>query len=299
MQAHLQLANAPTLPSIRAIGFSGQRLRSYVNSERELHSHDVVELFLVLNGEGTHLVEDGEFPLTRGVLGVVNFGQSHAILTESQGMDIVNLYIDPRWLGMPQLSGDLAAALPRLLPIAPGMVHHFNRVTQHRLDNASRISTILLALVEEAESQHPQHLDAMIHYMHLFVIECARFACRQLGANDSPVPPPMLAPERIRCHIEKNWRDEIRLDDLAARAHMSKEHLCRLFRRHTGRTIVEYIHHRRIERAMVLLNSTDEKVINIAFDSGFGDLAHFNRVFRRITGQTPSQFRKRSTAAES
>jgi len=177
------------------------------------------------------------------------------------------------------------------------MAHNMNRVSQYRLDNVDRMATILLALVDEAEQRRPEYLGAMTHYMHLFLIECARFARQHFRADAELVTGSALAVERVRRHIEENWREEMRLDDVAARAHMSGAHLCRLFKKHTGRTIVEYLHHRRIERAMVMLNSTGEKVITIAHESGFGDLAHFNRVFRRITGQTPSEFRRKGDRA--
>lgn len=293
MQPTFHLLDDPGLRSLRSIGFSSQRFPRYINHDRTPHLHDVVELFLVVDGEATHLMDGGEEqPLTRGNLGVVNFGQSHAIVTDERGVDVVNVYIDPRWVGLPALSGELAAALPRILPLAPGMAHNLNRVTQYRLDEVDRMSAILRALADEADRKQPEHLTAMTHYMHLFVIECARFARQHFRHDAQAVPGPMLAVERVRRYLDENCREEMQLDDIATRARMSKAHLCRIFKLHTGRTIVEYLHHRRIECAMVMLNSSSEKIINIALESGFGDLAHFNHVFRRITGQTPSAFRR-------
>jgi len=54
----------------------------------------------------------------------------------------------------------------------------------------------------------------------------------------------------------------------------------------------DYLVNRRIETAMLALQSTDEKVLSIALSSGFNDLSHFNRSFKARTGQSPSAFRK-------
>ena len=78
MKPTLRLLNHPRLPSIRTIGFCPQRFPNYTNASREFHLHDVVELFLVLSGEGTHLTEHGERPLAPGDTGIVHFGQSTA-----------------------------------------------------------------------------------------------------------------------------------------------------------------------------------------------------------------------------
>ena len=100
---------------------------------------------------------------------------------------------------------------------------------------------------------------------------------------------------RVLRHLDARWHESHSLTDLARRARVSREHLCRLFRRETGRSIVEYLHQRRIEQAMMRLDSADDKVIAVAFESGFRDLAQFNRVFRKLTGFTPTEFRRRGT----
>jgi AraC-like DNA-binding protein len=156
------------------------------------------------------------------------------------------------------------------------------------------VGDILLSINNEAVEKQPGYLDAMKNYLRLFLIECARQALEDQGQDAARISGPQASVERTRRYLDENWREEIDLNKLAERARMSKPHLCRIFRRYTGKTIIEYLHQRRIEQAMIMLDSTSEKVITIASEAGFGDLAHFNRIFRRITGKTPTSFRKRS-----
>jgi AraC-like DNA-binding protein len=62
-------------------------------------------------------------------------------------------------------------------------------------------------------------------------------------------------------------------------------------------TFSELINQARVERALHLLRTSEDKVITIAFDCGFGNLANFHRVFARQTGSTPSRWRQEAGAA--
>jgi YesN/AraC family two-component response regulator len=61
-----------------------------------------------------------------------------------------------------------------------------------------------------------------------------------------------------------------------------------------GTTFVEYINIIRIKEAKILLKETDSKIIEIAYKVGFNNVTYFNLIFKKITGQTPFEFRKGS-----
>ena len=83
----------------------------------------------------------------------------------------------------------------------------------------------------------------------------------------------------------------VRLQDLAASAGMSKYHFLRVFRRLTGMTPYQYLLSARMRRAALELASSRRPVLDIALDSGFGDLSTFNHRFRATFGATPTQYR--------
>jgi AraC-like DNA-binding protein len=92
--------------------------------------------------------------------------------------------------------------------------------------------------------------------------------------------------------IEVHFREPISLADVARAASYSRCHFCKLFRQQLGLSFVTYLSHVRIRRAMVLLARSDRSITEIAFDVGFNDLSHFERVFRAVQGQTPTRFRQ-------
>lgn len=96
---------------------------------------------------------------------------------------------------------------------------------------------------------------------------------------------------RIADLVEQRLGDPLRLDDLAAAAHLSPYHFARAFKRTTGLAPHEYVTIRRIERAKALLVSGEHSVATIATRLGYGNVGHFRRLFRRYTGHLPSALR--------
>lgn len=93
-------------------------------------------------------------------------------------------------------------------------------------------------------------------------------------------------------YILENIQSEIRLEDLLKVTHMSKPTFCRQFKRHTGRTLVTFINEVRVDHARRLLIETTKPITEIAFDSGFTNLSHFNRQFRRVCDCSPRDLRR-------
>ena len=105
------------------------------------------------------------------------------------------------------------------------------------------------------------------------------------------LPPSVLrrCVEFIETHLEGN----LRLNDLAHEASLSTSHLIRSFRQSTGKTPYQFLLHRRIERARSLILGDHRKPLTeVALASGFADQHHLARVFRRVTGLTPSSYRR-------
>jgi AraC-like DNA-binding protein len=96
-------------------------------------------------------------------------------------------------------------------------------------------------------------------------------------------------------HLDQHFRDAIRLDTLAATFYLDKYHLSHLFKRKTGFSIIEYVQHRRIIEAQKKLMNPKIDIIDIYLDCGFSNAQHFHRIFKRLSGMTPNQYRKLHT----
>lgn len=98
--------------------------------------------------------------------------------------------------------------------------------------------------------------------------------------------------EAVKDFLLENFSDNISRDSLASAIEMSPDHLGRMFKEHTGEKISDYLNKIRVEEAKKRLLETEEKIITIAFDVGFGSLRSFNKVFLNLVGVSPSAFRK-------
>jgi len=98
--------------------------------------------------------------------------------------------------------------------------------------------------------------------------------------------------DRICRHVAENSGRALRLAEAASAAHMSIPAFTRFFRKCTGKSLVGYLAEIRIGAACRLLTETDFTVARICRDSGFNNLANFNRRFRRIKRMSPREYRR-------
>lgn len=98
----------------------------------------------------------------------------------------------------------------------------------------------------------------------------------------------------IISYINANYMNDLSITDIAGHFYISTFYLCREFKKHTNSTIVQYINKTRIMNAQRLLYSSDDNITNISMNTGFSNVSHFGRVFKDITGFTPSSWRKQN-----
>ncbi|HLZ67721.1 MAG TPA: AraC family transcriptional regulator [Aliidongia sp.] len=107
-----------------------------------------------------------------------------------------------------------------------------------------------------------------------------------------------LAPwqrSKVRDYIEHHLEGSIAVDDLADLVSLSTGHFCRAFKESFGKTPHAYVMSARVRRAQTLMMSTTEPLSQIALACGLSDQAHLTRLFRQMTGETPSAWRRSQT----
>ena len=100
-------------------------------------------------------------------------------------------------------------------------------------------------------------------------------------------------------YIHMHYQEELNLDMLAKQFYISTYYLCREFKKVTNTTIIRYINVTRIMNAQRKFMETNSNVTDISREVGFSNLTHFNRVFKSVTGTTPTQYRKQFRVRES
>jgi transcriptional regulator GlxA family with amidase domain len=103
--------------------------------------------------------------------------------------------------------------------------------------------------------------------------------------------------KKLRAFIAANLGSRLLTSDLAAHIHMSNGHFCRAFRNSFGMPPHSYVIRQRISRAEVMMTTSRESLARIAIACGLADQAHFSRLFRRIVGVSPRNWRRTSGAS--
>jgi len=94
-------------------------------------------------------------------------------------------------------------------------------------------------------------------------------------------------------YLDEHYTDKIRLEDVARLAGLSRTPFSVLFKKLTGKTLVEYLIHLRVNCAADLLrNQRELNITDVCFQSGFSDMRHFERCFKKSFGTNPRHYRE-------
>jgi AraC-like DNA-binding protein len=99
---------------------------------------------------------------------------------------------------------------------------------------------------------------------------------------------------KARKFIQEHSTEELSLTKVAKAANISRNHLSEKFKQITGTNFVEYIAWTRFEKACDLLRNSNLRISEIAFAVGFQSLSQFNRVFKKLSEESPTQYRTAS-----
>ena len=100
---------------------------------------------------------------------------------------------------------------------------------------------------------------------------------------------------KARSFIEEHSGEELSLRKVARAVNISPNHLSEKFKQVTGVNFVDYIARIRFEKACDLLRNSYLRISEIAFAVGFQSLSQFNRVFRKLAGKSPTEYRAEHT----
>lgn len=110
------------------------------------------------------------------------------------------------------------------------------------------------------------------------------------------VQPPSKSKEcaAAKRYIDENFSENITLDKLAEITHVNKYYLSHTFQREYNTSPINYLLNRRITESKALLTSTDFSLTQISEQMGFSSPAYFSQSFRRFTGQSPLEYRRKN-----
>ncbi len=132
-----------------------------------------------------------------------------------------------------------------------------------------------------------QH-EAVVKLLSIFAQHLSMLSNQVLVQQDNAEPPVIT---RAKEYIQEHQTENLRLGNVAKAVNTSTFYFCKMFKKVTGINFTDYLSRVRIEKSKNLLLNPNLRVSEIAFEVGFQSLTHFNRVFKKILGQSPTEYR--------
>jgi AraC-like DNA-binding protein/ligand-binding sensor protein len=134
----------------------------------------------------------------------------------------------------------------------------------------------------------PKQHESAVKLLTIFAQHLAILS-NQVFIQQENVEPPVI--KRAREYIQEHQAEELSLNQVAKAVNMSTFYFCKMFKKVTGINFTDYVARVRIEKSKNLLLNPNLRVSEIAFEVGFQSLTHFNRVFKKLLGQSPTDYR--------
>lgn len=272
-------------------------VRSYRHdSDRIPHSHDFVELVFVTSGEALHEFEGERYPIGVGDVFIINPGEVHTYrIAPGKELEIVNCLFIPELLS-PHLLQELQLVKEMdFLYVLPFLDDHQRFHHRLRLDarQSRRLSQLMEAMIEEFELQEAGHRTLLkMKLVEVLVLLSRYHMSQQLEAKPegAEADKDELRVRRICGYLERHYQ-HVDVEELSELFRVSSRQLNRIMKNGTGYNVMETVHRVRIAKARKLLQETDETILAIAGQVGYESPSFFNRLFLRLEGRTPSEYR--------
>jgi len=264
-------------------------LRAERHQEFPLHSHAFTELVLILQGEGTHLLDGEAFRLTAGDVFVVPRGRTHGY-GPARELALVNVIFDAGRLGLPTADIRETPGYHALFDLEPQLRqrHHFRSRLQLAAEELRLADRLVRELEEELAARRPGVRYAAIAALMRLIV----FLCRCCRGGVNPAARQLFRLADVVSLLEREYTRPLNVASLAEMAHLSRSRLHRVFREAYGLAPVEYLLKVRVERAAEWLRRSDLPIGEIASRCGFEDSNYFSRQFRRLIGVAPRDYRR-------
>jgi AraC-like DNA-binding protein len=257
------------------------------------HSHSELEIVMFKNGGGMCLVnKTQEYVFEPGDIFLFSSNEDHIFsrFTPRENTASICIHFKPHFVWSP--GNDLfdVKYLQAFFNRQPNFAH----LLKHDLPVTKSVSYIMYQIEREFAKKQPEYeLIIKIELLRILVEINRYYESIRQADSFRPINNQHLARiEKSMRYIDEHIDSDITLDQLSKIATMSRSYYSHLFKTLNGISPWEYLIHKRIELSEQYLLNSDDSIIEIANKCGFNNSANFNRSFRKITGNTPSQVRK-------
>lgn len=252
--------------------------------EVEYHNHMFYEVFFFLSGDVTYIIEGKSYRIRPGDIVLINNRELHkTVVNPGKTYERYVIWLEPDFIKSLGEDTDLTLCFER------SAESNYN-ILRPRTEFYMAINKILSRIKNAVCSNgygnrilHKCYLAELLVYLNRAFLD----------SKDEDIELDVVYNDKVSNvirYINDNLNEELSLEILATRFYVSKYHLLREFKKHTGYTIHKYIHKKRLIMARVLLKE-ELKVIEVCHKCGFADYSNFIRAFKNEFGCSPKHYR--------
>lgn len=254
------------------------------------HYHNNYEISFITEGSGKRIVADSIEEFQPGDLVFLGKNLPHVWIADKDTRTPSNRSLEMVFLQFTsEVLGSQLLELPEFKYVAKAM-ELSERGIQIVGQTLNEVSELMLQM------PYLKSLERMLHFFKMMDIIGKSDSNIQLASKEYLKIRFKTGNKRIALiheYLMSNYREDIDLKKLAELVSMAEGSLCRFFKMNMGLTIFEYLNQIKTEFACKLLMDNGLSILEVCLDSGFNNLSHFNKQFRKATGIPPSEYRKR------
>ena len=232
-----------------------------------LHMHRCFEIILLLEGEMTVNIEKTDYILNAGDMIFVKPNFIHSLKTDEKSRHVLCIF-----------SPELIAAIS-------------DRLIQYRLTSpvVKNVPRLYLELFENAsESMNIGGIKGFLYTICDLFYDQLDFSCEDKATKGRHLL------QKILLYVDENMAQSCSIQDLAQKLDYSPSYLSRFFYTNVGMPYSDYVRNIKISHACYLLRNTHQTVMEIATQCGYCSISSFNRNFKQMTSDSPTEYREKN-----
>lgn len=252
---------------------------SYKNISFLAHWHKELELIYIRSGSARISINDHIFVANKGDLVVCDSGNIH--YSDSYDMDnsLDFIIFDPNIVSSLYEKSNFEHPL-----ITCQMLEYY--------ELKDKLTHLIHVLKVETKQKEPYYREIVTATLTEFWYQLQRKIPKNhnLTTETSKRDSMLYDLQQLISYIDIHYSENLSLDFAASKMNFSESHFSKIFKKMTGINYINYVNLVRVEHAASQLKNTPDKVTDIAINCGFNNIRNFNRVFKSITGMTPTAF---------
>ena len=244
---------------------------SPVNPWNTMHWHDFYEIELILDGEGTIICNNQEYPIKRGMVSFLTPFDMHKYVINSDIQTICIKFTED------SISKEIFESL---LTVKSNVIYLDNEYLQSVHSICNLLNTDLLKSISE-NLYKSKLLESLI-----ILLKNEFSKASATDKNPTPI-------QKALSYIHSHFKEDPKMSDVANTLFLNEHYFCSLFKEHIGESYKSYLRKLKLNYAQKLITHTTIPITQIAMESGYSSISNFNKDFKRFFNISPKDMRQK------